>query len=180
MDYLYLLYAQKNFEELKIELNKFNDQINSSTDLTFLNAHFLEDGDAAAKIYETLSESSTGILKYYVRQKLAEYYYARGFYVKAAEWKSGADIPADLNARLPAISRAFKIQVGAFGFKENASKLHNYLETNNIHSEIIQRDINNKTLFCVWIDGKDSRDQTEKYAEEIKSKLRLNYQIVQP
>ena len=181
LDYLYSLYQDKKMGELKAELDNIAPDSNTNPDLTFLRTLFIEDGDAAVKIYESLSENTSGILKYFLSQKLAEYYYARGYYIKSEEWRSEMQKPESL-LKKPTLwdKNNYKIQVGAFSFKDNASKLHNILGSNNIQSEIIQRKINDKTLFCVWIEGKTTREETEVFAEQIKSRFRLKYQIIQP
>ena len=47
-----------------------------------------------------------------------------------------------------------------------------------ISSKIKIRHINNKKLFCVWVQGKKDFKQTLKLADELKQKYHLDYKII--
>ena len=85
---------------------------------------------------------------------------------------------ASVKESAPVTKKQFFIQVGAFGLHENAEQQRIFLATQDIHSSVVERVVNDKTLFCVWIDGKTDLDKTLAYANRIKQKFDLNYQIM--
>jgi hypothetical protein len=176
---LYKLYSAKKIDELRIELDKIEVETSQNPHIIFLNTVLIEDGDAAAKIYESMVDKTDGILNRHLIEKLSEYYYARGFYVKAQSWRSRI-IQSEKTKEISVSDKPYIIQVGAFGFEDNAIKLQKLLASNQIDSEIVKRKLSEKDLYCVWIEGETSRDETERIAKKIESQLRLNYRIIQP
>jgi hypothetical protein len=164
---------------LKTELGKIDVVVSKNPHIIFFNAILLEDGDAAAKIYESMVDKTDGMLKKHLTAKLAEYYYARGFYVKAQSWRSRIRQNEPVE-QIPVSVKPYIIQVGAFSFEDNALKLKKLLASHQIDSEIVKRKLSDKDLFCVWINGKTSRDETERIAKDIERQFRLNYRIIQP
>ena len=71
----------------------------------------------------------------------------------------------------------YYVQVGAFSLKENAEQRIRFLKIQNISSSVVEREVNNSTLYCVWIPGKESIDETLAFANEIKQKYALDFQI---
>jgi len=176
---LYELYSAKRIDELKTELGNIDVAASKNPHIIFFNAVFLEDGDAAVKIYESLIDKTDGLLRQHLSEKLAEYYYARGFYVKAESWRSRNKQNEQIK-QIPVSTKPYIIQVGAFSFEDNAFKLKKLLASHQIDSEIVKRKLGDKDLFCVWINGKTSRDETERVAKGIEKQFRLNYRIIQP
>jgi hypothetical protein len=180
---LYELYESKNFDQLKIELDQFNNQFKNSTEIKFFDALFLEDGEQALLIYKSLFDISEGKIKTYLAQKLSDYYYAKGYYITASKYQKYLveKSPDSKNQTTAEVEKdKFIIQLGAFGLKHNADQLKNMLETQNLFPRIVEREINGKFLYCVWMDGKNNFSQTLKYAESIKQKYQLQYRIIQP
>lgn len=187
---LYTLYEQKQFEQLKSELNKYPNGSNASLDIRFFNALLEQDAELARQEYQNIFDHATGKLKNMAAGKLMEYYYARGYYVNAEKYHkfivdnkavvSGSGAAGETVSEKLAKTDTYFIQVGAFGMKDNAQELSQMLGTQDLPSRIVERNVNGKTLFCVWIEGKDSFENTLKYADKIKSKYDLEYRIIKP
>jgi len=70
------------------------------------------------------------------------------------------------------------IQVGAFGLEGNAEQRVQFLKIQDIHSKIITRKVNDKTLYCVWIEAQTDLDKSLEQAKKIKQKYDLEFQIM--
>jgi len=187
---LYTLYEQKQYEALKSALGKYSNGSSASLDIRFFYAVFEQDAELAKQEYQYIFDHARGKLKNLAAEKLREYYYARGYYVNAEKYHkfivdskpadnhavSGEEPGAGQSGATP----AYFIQVGAFGMKDNARELSQMLATQDLPSRIVERTVNGKTLFCVWIEGKKSFEGTLKYADKIKSKYDLEYRIIKP
>jgi hypothetical protein len=181
---LYDLYNQKKFAELNQKVSILTKKYPNNIEIRFFKTIMIEDGDKAFKIYEELYKSAQGTLKTYIAQKIADYFYAMGYYVKASEYQRVATSvrrkePQQQTVN-PAASSELIIQVGAFKFIENAQYLQKILQSHNITSRVVKREIESKTLYCVWLDGKSNFEETRDYAENIKKKLNLQYRIFKP
>lgn len=174
---LFDLYEQKNTKELKQIVNSIQDD---TPDIKFFRYLFVENGDEAVRLYEALYPETGGRIKNMVARKIAEYYYAKGYYVKADEYFAYSKIAAAQSAPVRIPSKLYHIQVGAFGFSDNAERMKDLLQTRNITATVHQREINGKALFCVWIAGKEDLDQTRELAETLKKAHKLSYQIINP
>jgi len=182
---LFELYDSQNFEQLESELAKL-DKINSkSSEIEFLNTIFMENGEEAIKIYLKLFENSHGDFKSVVSKKISDYYYAKGYYLTASKYQkylveSTRTISKyQKNKSIQTENIKYIIQLGAFGLEENAVQLQEMLQTQNLYSRIEKRDINGKSLHCVWLDGKKEFSKTLEFAEKIKEKYHLQYRILQ-
>jgi hypothetical protein len=190
---LYVLYQNKNFTELQQKIEQIKEPYQDNIEVKFFKALFLENGDEAVKIYEQLYPATSGILRAKVGEKLAQYYYARGFYSRAAEIvKDQATTSASESAatRSGSVSGKgnqqsekkkvnFVIQVGAFGQEDNARQLQKTLRAQNISSRLVTRMVNGRNLFCIWIEGTDSLDETLQIANNIKNRFKLEYRILE-
>jgi hypothetical protein len=193
---LYTLYQQKKFTALQQKTQQLALQYPDKDDIQFFKALSLENGDEAVKIYEQLylRAAATGVLKYELSKKLSQYYYARGLYVRAAEFEkppettspapSGSVTLMSNAAGVPAAKPGqdretnYIIQVGAFGEEENARQLQKNLRAQKFESKIVERLVNEHNLYCVWVNGGNSLDETLRLAEKIKNRLKLEYRIL--
>ncbi len=191
---LYALYQQKDFITLQQKTQQIADQYPDKDEVQFFKALFLENGDEAIKIYEQLYPRAVGILKTKLSEKLTQYYYARGLYVRAAEFdKTPAATTTSAPSSVPIISNTdnaptakpidikkgnYIIQVGAFGEEENARQLQNSLHQQKINSQIVKRIVNERNLYCVWVTGGNSLDETLRIADKIKNRFKLEYRIL--
>jgi len=189
---LYLLYQNKDIAVLKQKLESVTGQYPDNKEIIFFNALFLENGEEAFKIYEHLYPEVSGNLKRVVGEKLAQYYYARGFYVRAAEYENDqitieSSSPAAVHSASPQVKSDrtgdkkanFVIQLGAFGQEDNARQLQKTLQAQNITSRLVTRMVNGRNLFCIWIEGTNSLEETLQIAENLKNRFKLNYRILE-
>jgi hypothetical protein len=181
---LYDLYNQKKFAELNQKVSRLAKKYPNNIEIRFFETILIEDGDEAIKIYEELYKRAQGNVKTHIAQKIADYYYAMGYYVKASEYKRVATTVKRKEPQQQTVNTAASseliIQVGAFKFIENARYLKKILQSHNITSRVVKREIEGKTLYCVWLDGKSNFEETRDYAENIKKKLNLQYRIFKP
>lgn len=159
---LFQLYNERNMEELKKQLITFKE----SDEKTFFQALFIHDADSSAEIYKELYVNATETLKPLVARKLYEYYYAKGFYVTAQRYETGA------------VESSFEIQLGAFLSKENADDFMRKLDGEGLETYVITKEVNQKTYYCVRIHGKETLEATNVYAEQIGIKFRVKYSII--
>jgi hypothetical protein len=166
----------ENFKELSI-----NHKLNRDEQLLF-ESLLSEDGQKTFSGMMNLVKSDDGRVREIALGKIKDYYFARGYYQTANEFeKELVALPAEsvLPVAEPALAGSdFHIQVGAYGFRENAERLQKMLATQNIRAEIVTRVQNAKTLYCVWISGLESLDQTMEYAQTLKEKYDLSYHII--
>ena len=105
------------------------------------------------------------MIKKLAAEKLAEYYYALGFYIKSSEYakfaktyipvktteivKSGDNYSENkIELRSKSI---YKIQVGAFGVIDNAKDLASFLKGKKWEVSVVTRKVGGTNLFCVWV-----------------------------
>ncbi|MBN2423872.1 MAG: SPOR domain-containing protein [Calditrichaceae bacterium] len=197
-DVLYNLYIDNDFNGLKKELDKYINLPEDHPDLRFYRAVFYADGEAAQRVYQMVFESSDARLKLLAAERLYKYFYAKGYYVNAEKYQkyvaeheiirteySKSQTPDEPVTDMPRIPVADPIkqplhfvQVGAFGIQDNANELTKMLATQNIDAKIVKRKFGETELYCVWIPGKASFEETLDYANKIKIKYDLNFRII--
>jgi hypothetical protein len=182
-DQMYNLYQQKNMSEL---YKMVGNNSSNAPEVVFFKATFIENGAEALNVYEKLFSGAQGKLKSLVADKISQYYYAKGYYVKAANYAQyvNAEISDTkvVTKPPPALQpkKIYHIQVGAFGYQDNANRMRELLAEKKINSDVKIRRVNGKTLYCVWVHGMATYRQTASYAKELKAKYKLNYQIINP
>jgi len=187
---LYAIYENRDMEQLEQRLATLPKEMDQVPDVVFFRTLFSENGEEAVAVYEKIYSEADGWLKKDTAGKLAQYYYALGYYVKAEEYSAVARKtparPPEVRTKKEAPQTAsrpeeprYAIQVGAFGFRDNAQKMLEILNQQRLDASIVERWINGKPLYCVWITGKDDPDATRDYAEELKRKYNIPYRIVQ-
>jgi hypothetical protein len=191
---LFDYYSSKQIENLELRIKQLEGSGNNDPELQFFRAVISDNGDNAFQIYERLFKQSEGPLKNLTAQKLAEYYYARGFYIRSSEYEKIAktyipvkttesvktgDNTNNYKAKKPT-TPIYQIQVGAFGVRKNADDLARFLGNKKLRVSVVNREVDGTDLFCVWVEGKSNLDDTEKVANEIKKKYSLSYRIIKP
>jgi hypothetical protein len=191
---LFKYYENRQIDKLEIRIQKLGNTGQNDPEILFFSTVLSDNGDNAFAVYERLFKQSEGPLKNLVAQKLAEYYYARGFYVKSSEFKNIANtyIPVKTTEEIKSgdntreshneqrIASIYKIQVGAFGVRENANDLASFIKGKKLEVSVVTRNVDGKNLYCVWVEGGSNLGSTEKIAEDIKKKYHLSYRIVKP
>ncbi len=177
---LYSFYESKDFTELQKRLDQY--KTDNSYDIKFFKALFYQDGEQAKKTFEAVYNHGKGKAKYYSAKKMMDYYYARGYYVNAAAYQKylvehNAVEEGDTQTIPESKTAKYYIQVGAFSLKENAEQQVRFLKIQNINSIVVDRNVDSSILYCVWIPGNESIDETLVFANEIKQKYALDFQI---
>jgi len=191
---LFEYYGNRQVDKLKNRIQQLGNTSQNDSEILFFRTVLTDNGDNAFSVYDRLFKQSHGPLRNLIAGKLAEYYYARGFYVKSSEFeniakayipvkttdetKSGDNIEESKTERSTA--SIYKIQVGAFGIIDNANDLANFLEGKKLEVTVVSRNVSGKILYCVWVEGGSNFNSTEEIAEEIKKKYQLSYRIVKP
>ncbi len=185
-DALMELYDAHNYSALKKTLDSYSGA--NSYEIIFFRAVFNENSQEAKAAYENVFSHTSGKLKRYSAKKLMDYYYANGYYDTAKKYQkylvesdareSGTQYEKSPIPLKTATREELYIQVGAFGLKENATQLQNMLKTQNVKSTIVEKKINGKTLFLVWIKGKSDFESTLNQANSLREKYDLDYRII--
>ena len=185
---IYYLYQNKEFGKLKEKLISIKANLPKAEQL-FFETLFINDAEKAYEIYKDLFNKNGGKVKYFSAERLKDYYYAKGYYSTASDYErylvenrdlvesSSNEIIQDIEES-PEDTDKLYIQVGAFGLHENAQQMQEMLKTQKIDSKIITREVRSKTLYCVWIPGKDEFSDTLKYANELKQMYHLDFNII--
>ncbi len=191
---LFEYYANRQIDKLETRIEQLGNIAHNDPEVLFFSTVLINNGDNAFSIYERLFKQSRGPLKNLVAEKLAEYYYARGFYVKSSEFENIAKtyIPVKTTEKIKSgdnireyktersTKSIYKIQVGAFSVIENANELASFLKGKKLEVSVVNRNVSGNNLYCVWVEGGSSFESTENIAKEIKKKYQLSYRIVKP
>ena len=196
---MYSGYKQHNYTVIKNELINIKPENQTSLEYQFFSALFHKNGEEAKETFQVTFEKGDQRLKKLSAKKLMDYYYAKGYYVNASKYQeylidegNWGNISAEpINhqepqqpVNKPVIPKTdsdpekYFIQVGAFSLKENAGQLIKMLATQNIKARIVERKIEQKKLFCVWLEGKEDFKKTYDYANVIKEKYDLKFRII--
>jgi hypothetical protein len=191
---LFEYYANRQIDKLETRIEQLGNIAQNDPEVLFFRTILTNNGDNAFLIYERLFKQSRGPLKKLVAEKLAEYYYARGFYIKSSKFeniakayipvKTTEKIKSGDNIRESKIERStksiYKIQVGAFSVIENANDLASFLKGKKLEVSVVNRNVSGNNLYCVWVEGGSSFESTENIAKEINKRYQLSYRIVKP
>ena len=185
------LYQNHKINQIKSALAQTAPQDTSSMIYLFFRTIFIKDGLQARRNYEQVFKQGDVALKKLAEQRLHDYYYAIGLYFKASQYEnqspdSSAQVvthhsqktvePTDLFSE----DSPFKIQFGAFKNRENAEQQRQILQAQHIQAKVVKRRINNRQFYCVWVNGLKNIEETEKFADQIKQQIRLDYRLIKP
>lgn len=186
-------YQEHNIEAFRSEAQKIDrEALEQAPDLEFFYTLLNENGEEALSEYERLYKSGSPRVRYLAAEKLMEYHYARGYYITASEYEKylikhekiilNDGEEKEIIRTNPTENKRndmeYFIQVGAFSHRDNARQLSEMLKTQNVNCTIVLRTINERQLFCVWIEGKATLDQTMEYANRIRERYDLNFRII--
>ncbi len=182
---LYKLYEQNQLQALEESVKRLPPAAESDYEGLFFQTLFVKDGEQAEQKYLAIFEHGSPRLKLLAAEKLMAYFYAAGYYVTSEKYQKYIvehEIPETAEPQTPAKQELappkYYIQVGAFGLAENAKQRVSFLKTQDVKSQLVERNVNGKTLYCVWIDGKTDLDKSLEYANKIKQKYDLEFQIM--
>jgi hypothetical protein len=186
-------YQEHNIEAFRSEAQKIDrEALEQAPDLQFFYTVLNQNGEEALSEYERLYKSGSQRVRYLAAKKLMEYHYARGYYITASEYEKylikheniileGGEEKEIVRTNPTENKRddiEYYIQVGAFSHRDNARQLSEMLKTQNVNCTLVLRTINDRQLFCVWIEGKSTLDQTMEYANRIRERYDLNFRII--
>lgn len=179
------MYQAQDFARLETAISNLKPGQLSSEDNQFFTALYMPDAEQARTQFSSAFESASPQVRRLAAEKLKDYYYAIGYYVTATKYeKYLVEHVADMlqtEQNQPTVQSAkdiYFIQVGAFGLEENAAQRVNFLKTQDIQSSIVTRKVNDKTLYCVWIEAQKDLDKSLEQAKKIKQKYDLEFQIM--
>jgi len=184
---LYQAYKEKDFTRLQSLLEQLKTSQKKTPEIRFYQALFKENADSAVEVYNTVFNRGDDRIKLLAAEKLYEYYYAKGFYVTAEKYQKymaehrqdDGFVKTETDAQNPlSMEKVFYIQVGAFGIKENAQQRRMFLKTQDVQSILVERNVDGRILYCVWVKGKADIEKTLELANRLKSKFDLEYQIM--
>ncbi len=102
-----------------------------------LSAVYESDGEKALELYKrALRRARNGELKKFLRDKIADYYYAGGYYVTAAKFRNGDKQSSEVSGKEENIAESkdqYFIQYGVFSTRENAKKFIGSLQRTGIN-----------------------------------------------
>lgn len=187
-------YKDRQLTQLQTRLNELEKSDPDHKEVRFFKAYFWDNGEEAFTVYQELFNQSYSPLKNLIADKISDYYYARGFYVKAEEYKKIAFtlFPVKTKDEKKTVDNnqkknvknnqksIYMIQVGAFGVIDNANDLAQSLKARKMSVEVVNRIVGGQTLYCVWVAGRADIQATEDLAREIKQKYNLSYRIIKP
>ena len=112
-----------------------------------------------------------------------DYYYAKGYYVNASKYQkylveNSLQEKSEIKTAPETNTVEYYVQAGAFSLRENAEQRVKFLKIQNINSKVVERVVNNSKLYCVWIPGRKTVEATLEFANEIKQKYSLDFQIM--
>lgn len=164
------------------ELRQIRESASSEAEKLFLEALFETDGKRAAAIFQNVWDYyPSSPLAWAAMERLYEYYYARGAYIRA---DSLAQILKekprfDLTPAPPQTqNEIFLIQVGAFSDFINAAKLNVKLEGMGYEVELKEKKVESGTLFVVLVGSFNSRIEAEKAAKSLEVELQLKSRVI--
>ena len=179
------MYEKKDLSSLDAALSGLKPGQLKPEDKQFFLALFIQDAAQAQTKFSSAFESASPVVKRLAAEKLKDYYYAIGYYVTATKYEKYLVEHVNDVVQTDQISQVVQpvrdiyfIQVGAFGLEANAAQRVQFLKTQDIESNIITRRVNDKTLYCVWIEADKDLDKSLEQAKKIKQKYDLEFQIM--
>jgi cell division protein FtsN len=163
--------AQTEFHQLQ------ND---GSEKYRFLAAYFTRDASEANVVFESLYQSAkSDDIKSRSQQKLYEYYYALGYYVKAEGLKPEANASSTTSivntGFAPSKKELLMLQCGVFSAESNAQLLKEKIATEIDTKVYLTRDyLNDQTVFRVIVGNFSTYAEAEKVKLTLKQKLGIH------
>jgi len=187
-------------------LKKYPDKVETK----FFSAVFESDADKALPFYEALlAKRPNHPFADECLFRLMQFAYAKGTY-QAARMKfeklqkdyphspllpmaiqlfsetlmdtlSPVTIKSDTTKIVKSGGRKYALQVGAFSMMQNANELKSKIMDAGFEPvDIIEKKVNGKKLFAVWVGAFDSKNDAQKKGQELKEKLHLDFSIQAP
>ncbi|MEJ2053429.1 MAG: SPOR domain-containing protein [Calditrichaceae bacterium] len=192
---MYNGYISQDYNKVKSALQNVKESDQAELKYKFYSALFNKNGEEAKETFQIVFDNGQGRIKALAAKKLMDYYYAKGYYLNASKYQKYLieDSPAitpsagETNSEVKPVrepmkaeinSEKYYIQVGAFSLKENAKQLIRMLATQNIIAKMVDRTVDQRNLYCVWLEGMEDFKETYDYANVIKEKYDLKFRII--
>ncbi len=145
----------------------------------FIDVLFIAAADSAiARMAEIYFATSDPGLNEIIRQRIGQYYYARGYYETARRLQTDEAFLRMLLAGQQKKSR-FGVQIGAFLHYENALKFKRTWEDRVRDVKVINKIRNGSRLYVVVAGEFRKRADAERFKEQLRSEFSLKGYIVQ-
>ncbi|NOX38546.1 MAG: SPOR domain-containing protein [Calditrichaeota bacterium] len=145
----------------------------------FIEALFMDAADSAiARMAGIYFETTDAGLKEVIRQRIGQYYYARGYYETARRIQMDEAFVRMLLAGQQKKTR-YGVQIGAFLHYENALKFKRKWEDRIRDVKVINKIRNGSRLYVVVAGGFRKREDAERLKEQLRSEFSLKGYIVQ-
>lgn len=166
------LYSQHRILDLK-QLNE-SHSIPFEDWKQFINTLFVtEADDAIQKFSDIYTRTEDTRLQQFIRQRIADYYAARGIYGTAEKIeRDELFFEHDILPRWTGKrSLQFGVQLGAFSTKENARRVKDEFSKDYPNTRIIEKIRSGRKLFIVLIGGYSTRSEAERVARILNHKF---------
>lgn len=184
---------------LELEALRKNGSIAGEDWKMFADALFEPDAEtAASKMIEAYSLSSDRALRTIIRERLSQFYAARGYYETAKRILSDDRFfqgvvalkasrrperkTAEPGSQIPKVSESgqvFGVQVGAYSAYENAERASQKYRQNYSGVLVLEKERDGSRLYVVVIGGYPSREEAAAAIEGIQKQFKVKGYIIQ-
>lgn len=190
-----------NNRMLELDELRKKDAIKSSDWKVFVDALFETDGERAIrKMLEAYSHSNDSKLKRIIRERVSQFYSARGYYetsrrilddekffdgIVALKQNSrpnnnvGAVNSEDQVERVDENGQTFGVQVGAYSNYENAQQASRKYQDVYPNTKVLNKVKNGMNLYVIVIGGYPSRGEASDQIDEISRRFKVKGYIIQ-
>lgn len=168
------LLKSKKYKEAALVFRTI-DKNDHSEKYRFLKAYYTRDAALTISTYERLYlESKNEDIRFLATQKLYEYYYSLGYYLKAEKLKRGKNTTR-VAVSASGGSERFALQYGVFSSEANARQLKEKIAAMVQNKVYLKRDyLNEKTIFRVYVGDFLSYLSAEKIKMKLKEKHNIS------
>ncbi len=173
------LQLYRTYQIYELKQLKENGAVSDPHWQDFIEALFIEAADSAIARMATLYfQTHDGRLKEAIRQRIGQYYYARGYYETARRLQTEEPFLRKLLAGYQKTAR-YGVQIGAFLYYENALKFKQKWEGKLRGLKVINKIRNGSRLYVVVVGDFRQRQDAERLKDRLQSEYSLKGYIVQ-
>lgn len=137
----------------------------------FVQALMIANGDSAMARYKSIyAKTEDNDLKKSIRERLSQYFYARGYYETAEKIRKNK-FRTEKSSPPNRSSHRFGIQTGAYSTLRNARLARNKILNKVQNVSIIEKNRNGRKLFIVVVGNFANRKDAEKSLRSLKSRI---------
>ncbi len=136
--------------------------------------------DYAAGVYQNIPLKLQSLRNKYPHSRFIKAAEQNFSYADSGSVKFNSTVQNKDNQGLAETTKKFKLQVGAFSQLKNAEELKEKLNRSGYAEvEFSEKTVNEKQLVLVWVGAFETKEEARKNGEVLKSRLQLNYTIVE-